>query len=91
MNDTTPDKKKDTHTTKAQRDATRAAAAREAQPSTPANDRSTSARNGIAMSGAAAAAGVLTAVDEDVDGGEEAPLPVEFEYYSDEEEKEEAE
>lgn len=31
---------------------------------------------------AAAAAGVLTAVDEDEEGGEEAPVPEEFEYES---------
>ncbi|KAL8849711.1 MAG: hypothetical protein Q9221_005321 [Calogaya cf. arnoldii] len=36
-------------------------------------------------SGAAEAAGVLTAVDEDVEGGEEAELPGEFEYFTDEE------
>ncbi|KAL8765802.1 MAG: hypothetical protein Q9194_006460 [Teloschistes cf. exilis] len=35
--------------------------------------------------GAAEAAGVLTAIDEDVEGGEEAPVPREFEYYTDEE------
>ncbi|PGG98296.1 hypothetical protein AJ80_09557 [Polytolypa hystricis UAMH7299] len=35
--------------------------------------------------GAAAAAGVLTAVDEDEEGAEEAPLPGEFDYFSDEE------
>jgi len=34
-------------------------------------------------SGAAAAAGVLTAVDEDEEGGEEAEVPREFEYFSD--------
>ncbi|KAI9843972.1 MAG: proteasome regulatory particle base subunit [Sclerophora amabilis] len=34
-------------------------------------------------SGAAEAAGVLTAVDEDEDGGEEAELPAEFDYFSD--------
>ncbi len=33
--------------------------------------------------GAAEAAGVLTAVDEDVEGGEEAELPHEFDYHSD--------
>ncbi|KAL9003404.1 MAG: hypothetical protein Q9188_003730 [Gyalolechia gomerana] len=33
--------------------------------------------------GAAEAAGVLTAVDEDVEGGEEAEMPQEFEYFSD--------
>lgn len=35
-----------------------------------------------AAAGAAAAAGVLTAVDEDEEGGEEAPVPEEFEYES---------
>jgi 26S proteasome regulatory subunit N2 len=34
-------------------------------------------------SGALAAAGVLTAVDEDGEGDEEAPVPDEFEYFSD--------
>ncbi len=34
--------------------------------------------------GAAEAAGVLTAVDEDVEGGEEAELPREFDFYEDE-------
>lgn len=34
-------------------------------------------------SGAAEAAGVLTAVDEDEEGAEEAELPKEFEYHSD--------
>ena len=41
-----------------------------------------------ALSGAAAAAGVLTAVDEDEEGGEEAEVPKEFEYFSDNEEEE---
>lgn len=36
----------------------------------------------IAAGGAAAAAGVLTAVDEDEEGAEEAPVPEEFDYYS---------
>ena len=40
---------------------------------------------GGAGSGAAAAAGVLTAVDEDEEGAEEAPVPEEFDYYSDNE------
>lgn len=44
----------------------------------------TSAIDGAA-GGAAAAAGVLTAVDEDAEDGEEAELPREFEYHSDEE------
>ena len=37
----------------------------------------------VSGSGAAAAAGVLTAVDEDGEGDEEAPTPGEFEYFSD--------
>lgn len=41
-----------------------------------------------ALSGAAAAAGVLTAVDEDEEGGEEAEVPREFEYFSDGEDEE---
>ncbi|EAQ83422.1 hypothetical protein CHGG_09826 [Chaetomium globosum CBS 148.51] len=40
-------------------------------------------------SGAAAAAGVLTAVDEDNEGDEEAPAPADFEYFTDAEEDEE--
>ncbi|PQE10436.1 proteasome cyclosome protein [Rutstroemia sp. NJR-2017a BBW] len=36
-----------------------------------------------ALSGAAAAAGVLTAVDEDEEGAEEATVPGEFEYFTD--------
>lgn len=35
------------------------------------------------LSGAAAAAGVLTAVDEDDDDGEEAEVPDDFNYHSD--------
>ncbi|KAI1652550.1 26S proteasome regulatory complex, non-ATPase subcomplex, Rpn2/Psmd1 subunit [Daldinia decipiens] len=38
------------------------------------------------MTGAAAAAGVLTAIDEDGEGDEEAQPPHDFEYYTDEEE-----
>lgn len=39
--------------------------------------------------GAAAAAGVLTAVDEDEEGAEEAQVPGEFEYFTDNEDEEE--
>lgn len=39
--------------------------------------------SGNAGSGAAAAAGVLTAVDEDGEGDEEAQVPGEFDYFSD--------
>jgi 26S proteasome regulatory subunit N2 len=41
------------------------------------------------ITGAAAAAGVLTAVDEDEEGDEEADVPREFEYFSDGEEEDE--
>lgn len=39
-------------------------------------------------SGAAAAAGVLTAIDEDQEGDEEAPMPDAFDYHTDAEEDE---
>ncbi|KAG4263962.1 26S proteasome regulatory subunit N2 [Fusarium proliferatum] len=45
----------------------------DAEPQTPGGN----------ASGAAAAAGVLTAVDEDSDDDEEAPVPKEFEYFTD--------
>ncbi|KFA65864.1 hypothetical protein S40285_04669 [Stachybotrys chlorohalonatus IBT 40285] len=41
-------------------------------------------------SGAAAAAGVLTAVDEDGEGDEEAPVPKDFDYYTDSADDDEA-
>lgn len=41
---------------------------------------------GSETGGAAAGAAVLTAVDEDVEGGEEAEMPNEFEYFTDNEE-----
>ena len=40
-------------------------------------------------SGAAAAAGVLTAIDEDNEGDEEAPVPADFDYFTDAEDEEE--
>lgn len=46
------------------------------------------AAGALSGAGAAAGAGVLTAVDEDGDSGEEAAVPNEFEYFSDEEEEE---
>jgi len=44
---------------------------------------------GASGSGAAAAAGVLTAIDEDNEGDAEAPVPADFEYFTDAEEDEE--
>lgn len=48
--------------------------------------RQADAQDEVAGAGAAAAAGVLTAVDEDEEGAEEAEVPGEFEYFSDNEE-----
>lgn len=45
----------------------------------------TPGRNNV--SGAAAAAGVLTAIDEDAEGDEEAEPPHDFDYYTDEEDE----
>jgi 26S proteasome regulatory subunit N2 len=56
-----------------------AQAADQPAPPTPAQGATTNA------GGAAAAAGVLTAVDEDEEGAEEAPLPEEFDYHTDDE------
>lgn len=44
---------------------------------------------GAGQGGAAAAAGVLTAVDEDEDGAEEAHVPGEFDYFTDNDDEEE--
>ena len=55
-------------------------------------DPATPIRGGQDMlmgSGAAAAAGVLTAVDEDGEGDEEAQMPNEFDYFTDGEDDEE--
>jgi len=43
------------------------------------------ASGAVMGAGAAAAAGVLTAVDEDEEGAEEAPVPDEFDYISENE------
>lgn len=44
---------------------------------------------GPGQGGAAAAAGVLTAIDEDEDGADEAQVPGEFDYFTDNEDEEE--
>ena len=56
-------------------------------PQTPAGQRIGSGLGEEIGAGAAAAAGVLTAVDEDEEGVEDAPLPGEFEYESEREEE----
>lgn len=53
------------------------------QPAPVRDNASTSAPGLDMLSGAAAAAGVLTAVDEDDDDGEEAEVPDDFNYHSD--------
>lgn len=63
----------------AQGQASQAQASDSLPPQTPAQGATTGA------GGAAAAAGVLTAVDEDEEGAEEAPLPEEFDYHTDNE------
>lgn len=65
---------------KIRKPAPRAAPA-EPAPSTPAPTARAHATE--ADRGAADVASILNAVDEDVEGGEEAELPQEFEYYSD--------
>jgi 26S proteasome regulatory subunit N2 len=55
------------------------AASGQAAPQTPTQEATVSA------DGAAAAAGVLTAIDEDEEGAEEAPLPEDFDYHTDNE------
>ena len=54
-------------------------------PGVPSNAFATPQRSGAAAAstGAALAAGVLTAVDEDEEGAEDAPVPDEFGYETD--------
>ncbi|WEW59237.1 proteasome regulatory particle base subunit [Emydomyces testavorans] len=54
-----------------------------AEESAAAEQAGTAQPAAVGDGGAASAAGVLTAVDEDEEGGEEAPIPNEFDYYSD--------
>ena len=49
--------------------------------------RQADGQTAVPGAGAAAAAGVLTAVDEDEEGGEEAQVPGEFEYFTDNEDE----
>ena len=53
------------------------------------NQQEAAGANRGVTGGAAEAAGVLTAVDEDAEGAEEAEVPREFEYYEDEQQEEE--
>ena len=53
------------------------------------NQQEAAGANRPVTGGAAEAAGVLTAVDEDAEGAEEAEVPREFEFYEDEQQEEE--
>lgn len=94
MEDTRPDEPKSLLELKAKKKTAASAPAPGAGPSTHAEDTAmggfgTGALTNVlggALGGAAAAAGVLTAVDED-DDGEEAPVPDEFEVEEDEAEE----
>lgn len=75
--DTKPSEERETIELKASKEVKQATAPTAAGPQDANAPQTPVATSG---SGAAAAAGVLTAVDEDEEGAEEAPLPDEFEY-----------
>ena len=85
MTDTTPSEPKSLIEFKARKSVKAAAAPETLQDQV--NDafsrQATSGASTSAMTGAAEAAGVLTAIDEDGEGAEEAEMPREFDYYSD--------
>lgn len=84
LHDTTPDEPKTLLELKVKKAATQPAPSRDG-----AGPSGTSAAPGLdLLTGAAAAAGVLTAVDED-DDGEEAEIPEDFNYHSEEDEGDE--
>jgi 26S proteasome regulatory subunit N2 len=89
--DTQPDAERETLELKASKVDTKPAPSATSGPESTGQDRANDAPAPhtpvSAASGAAAAAGVLTAVDEDEEGGEEAPLPDEFEYFSENEDR----
>ncbi|KAI9733050.1 MAG: proteasome regulatory particle base subunit [Cirrosporium novae-zelandiae] len=80
--DSKPDEPKDLIELKSTRDA-RAAAALEASERAVRGSETDSTQAQQGGEGAAAGVGVLTAVDEDQEGDEDAELPMEFDYYSD--------
>ena len=90
MTDTTPSEPKSLMEFKARKNVKAAAAPETLQDQV--NDafsrQVTDGASAGGMTGAAEAAGVLTAIDEDGEGAEEAELPRDFEYYSDGEEEE---
>lgn len=95
VNDTRPDEEKSLMELKAKKKAQPAAAAPGSSSRGPQMGNDPFSRGGgedqdmmdaiqSSLTGAAAGAGVLTAVDEDEEGGEEAPVPDEFEVDEDE-------
>ena len=89
LRDTTPSEPKELLELKAKRAVQRAAAPEtlEDQAEAAYRARNGGADVGAGAGGAAAAAGVLTAVDEDGEAGEEAEVPRDFDYVTDEEEE----
>lgn len=91
LTDTTPSEPKALMELKARKNTKPAAAPETLQDRVTAAFNQQDAAGGRTQesSGAAEAVGVLTAVDEDEEGGEEAPVPNEFDYHSDEPQGEE--
>lgn len=91
MTDTTPSEPKALMELKARKNTKPAATPETLQDRVTAAFNQQDAAGGRTQesSGAAEAVGVLTAVDEDEEGGEEAPVPNEFDYHSDEPQGEE--
>lgn len=85
LNDTTPSEPKSLIEFKAKKTVKPTTTLSAPQDSaTPAlNQQTNSDESATGAEGAAAAVGVLTAVDEDGEGAEEAVVPNEFEYHSD--------
>ena len=82
--DTQPEKEREVIELKATKVETKPAPAAQGQAAQGQTADQAASRT-PAQGGAAAAAGVLTAVDEDEEGGEEAPVPEEFDYHTDNE------
>lgn len=93
MTDTVPSEEKSLLELKARKTVKPAAAPETLQDRVTAafNPPQTPAATREEAGGAAEAAGVLNAVDEDIEGGEEAEVPRPFEFYEDENENQEGE
>lgn len=91
MTDTTPSEPKTLMELKARKNTKPAAAPETLQDRVTAAFNQQEATEGRTQEsgGAAEAVGVLTALDEDEEGADEAPVPTEFDYHSDEPQGEE--